>query len=175
MAETEKDVKRAAELKLWLEGRISELQEELERLKETLGYVDSTLKAVTYRPASELLAEAKDAVETRELKQVKGGRTLAVATITSDSVTIEVSEGVALKQSTSPFKSYLLGKVLGEMKATDQALVSSGKMAKGSELRFDVVESGGLISKVIVENYGDRARLNDVISKTTWTFSKMLG
>ena len=42
MDSSERDVKKAAELKLWLEGRIAELQDEIERLKESLGYVDAT-------------------------------------------------------------------------------------------------------------------------------------
>ena len=52
---SERDVKKAAELKLWLEGRIAELQDEIERLKESLGYVDATLRVSTFRPASEMM------------------------------------------------------------------------------------------------------------------------
>ena len=37
MAASESDIKKAAETKLGLEGRIAQLQEEMERLRETLG------------------------------------------------------------------------------------------------------------------------------------------
>jgi len=42
MSGSDAEVKKAAELKLWLESRITELQEEIERLKEALNYVDTT-------------------------------------------------------------------------------------------------------------------------------------
>ena len=173
MASSEGDVKKAAELKLWLEGRIAQLQEEIARLNETLGYVDANLRASTFRPAIEMMAESKEMPEVRELKRDKGGEVIATASITNDSVAIEPS-GVVLKASTPPFRSFLLGKILQGMKANDEAMLKSGKLAKGEELRFDVEESGGAIAKVIVENYREKARLNEVLSTVAWTFPRML-
>jgi hypothetical protein len=173
MATMEGDVKKAAELKLWLEGRIAQLQEEIERLNETLGYVDATLRAGTFRPAIEMMAESKEAPEVRELKRDKGGQVIATASITSDAIAIE-PYGVTLKPTTPPFKSFLLGKILQGMKANDEGLVKSGKLAKGVELRFDVEESNGFIAKVIVENYREKARLNEILNTVSWTFSRML-
>ena len=167
------EVKKAAELKLWLEGRIGQLQEEIERLNETLGYVDATLRAGTFRPAIEMMAESKEAPEVRELKRDKGGQVIATASITPDAVAIEPA-GIALKSDTPPFKSFLLGKILQGMKAGDEGLAKSGKLAKGDELRFDVEESNGTISKVIIENYREKARLNEILSTVAWTFSRML-
>ncbi|MDG6990509.1 MAG: hypothetical protein JRM99_03700 [Nitrososphaerota archaeon] len=173
MASSENDVKKAAELKLWLEGRIAQLQEEIARLNETLGYVDANLRASTFRPAIEMMAETKEAPEVRELKRDKGGQVIATASITADAVSIEPT-GVALNASTPPFKSFLLGKILQGMKAGDEALVKSGKLAKGEELRFDVEEANGSISKVIIENYREKARLSEILSTVSWTFSRML-
>jgi hypothetical protein len=173
MASPDSDVKKAAELKLWLEGRISQLQEEIERLRETLGYVDATLRASTFKPAIEMLAEAKEVPEMRDLKRDKGGDVIATASVTSDSVAIEPS-GVVLKATTPPFKSFLLGKILQGMKAKDEELVKGGKLAKGAELRFDVEEANGSIGKLIIENYRDKARLNEILNTVAWTFSRML-
>jgi len=173
MAAVEGDTKRAAELKLWLEQRISQLQDELERLRETLDYVDANLRASTFRQASEMMAEAKEAPEVRELKRDKGGQVIATASITSDAVSIEPT-GVVLKSTTPPFKTYLMGKVLQGMKTKDEELVRSGKLGKGSELKFDLDENNGNIGKLVVENYRDKARLNEILSMVSWTFSRML-
>lgn len=173
MATPEADVKKAAETKLWLEGRIAQLQEEMERLKETLGYVDASLRASTFRPAIEMMSESKVAPEIRELKRDKGGQVIGKAAINSDTVEIEPS-GVSLKTSTPPFKSFLMGKILQGMKAKDEELVKSGKLAKGAELRFDLEESNGTIEKLVIENYGEKARLNEILSTVAWTFSRML-
>jgi hypothetical protein len=171
---SERDVKKAAELKLWLEGRIAELQDEIERLKESLGYVDATLRASTFRPASEMLAEAREVPEVRDLKRDKGDQVIARASVTPESVSIEPVEGVPLKSTTPPFKSFLLGKILQGMKTSDLDLIAKGKLGKSMELRFDVEESSGAIAKLIVENYGEKARLNEILSTVSWTFSRML-
>jgi len=174
MEAEERDTKRAAELKLWLEQRIAQLREEIDRLSETLGYVDDTLRASTFRQASEMLADTKEAPEVRELKRDKGGQVMATASITSDSVEIEPSSGVSLKSSTPPFRSFLMGKILQGMKTKDEELVRSGKLQKGGELRFDLEESNGSIGKLIIENYREKARLNEILGTVSWTFSRML-
>ncbi|MDV3277367.1 MAG: hypothetical protein LYZ69_02730 [Nitrososphaerales archaeon] len=174
MAATDDGVKKAAELKLWLENRIAELQEEMERLEETLGYVDTTLRASTFRPAIEMIEEAREIPEIRELKRDKGGQVVATASVTVDSVTIEPKEGMNLRQGTPPFKTFLLGKILQGMKTKDEELVSARKLGKGQELRFDVEEADGAISKLIIENYREKARLNEILNTVAWTFSRML-
>ncbi len=174
MAAPEKDVKKAAELKQWLEGRIAELEEEMQRLRESLAYVDATLRASTFKPAIEMMPETKEIAEMRELKRDKGGEIIAVASITSDGVSIEPKEGFVFKQSTPPFKSFLLGKILQGMRSKDEELVSSGKLPKGSELRYDVDEANGSISRLMIENYREKARLNEILSTVAWTFSRML-
>jgi len=174
MAAPEQDTKRAAELKLWLEQRIAELEEELERLKETLSYVDSNLRASTFKQANEMMSDSKEAPQVMELKRDKGGQVIGTASITPDAVAIEPSSGVVLKTATPPFKSFLMGKILQGMKTKDEELVGSGKLAKGMELRFDADEANGAIVKLVVENYRDKARLNEILSTVSWTFSRML-
>jgi hypothetical protein len=174
MAAPDDQVKKAAELKLWIETRIAELEEEVERLRDTLGYVDATLRAGTFRPAIEMIGEEKEVTETRELKRDKGGQPLATASITADSVTVEPKDGVVLKAATPPFNSFLVGKILQGMKTKDEELVSTGKLRAGQELRFDVELADGTVSKVIVENYRDKARLNEIVNTIAWTFSRML-
>jgi len=174
MEAPDRDTKRAAELKLWLEQRIAELEEELERLRETLSYVDNSLRASTFKQADEMMSESKEAPEMRELKRDKGGQAIATASITPDAVAIEPKGGVVLKTSTPPFRSFLVGKILQGMKTKDEELIRSGKLTKGGELRFDVDEANGAIVKLMIENYGDKSRLNEILSTVSWTFSRML-
>jgi hypothetical protein len=174
MAAADTDTKKAAELKLWLEGRIAQLREEIARLTETLSYVDANLRASSFKPAIEMMAETKEPAEVRELKRDKGGQVIATASITPDEVSVEPSSGVELKATTPPFRSFLMGKILQGMKTKDEELARAGKLPKGSELRFDVEESNGHIGKLIVENYRDKARLNEILSTVSWTFSRML-
>jgi hypothetical protein len=174
MAGAEQDVKKAAELKLWLEGRIAQLQEEIARLRESLTYVDATLRATTFKPAIEMMPASQEIPELRELRRDKGRDVIAVASVTAARVSIEPKGGVVLKQGTPPFKSFLIGKILQGMAAKDDELAASGRLAKGSVLRFSVEENQGVISRLVIENYRDRARLNEMLNTVAWTFSRML-
>jgi hypothetical protein len=60
------------------------------------------------------------------------------------------------------------------MKTKDEELVTAGKLRKGQELRFDVEEADGVISKLVVENYREKGRLNEILNTMAWTFSRML-
>ncbi|HXW36532.1 MAG TPA: hypothetical protein VEJ36_01320 [Nitrososphaerales archaeon] len=168
------DVKKSAELKQWLEDRIAELQEEIDRLKETLSIVDANLRASTFRPAIDMIAEEKEVPEVRELKRDKSGETIALAAVTSNKVSIEPKEGVELKSATPPFKSFLVGKILQGMKTKDEELVAEGKLSRGQVLSFAVKEDAGRISSLRIENYREKARLNELLNTVGWTFSRML-
>ncbi len=98
MSTSDEQLKRAADLKLWIESRIAELQEEIEKLKEAQAMVDAVLRASSFRPASEVHAtseqpraqrgaaaprqEGGQIPEMRELRRDKGGETIAVAQMT---------------------------------------------------------------------------------------------
>jgi hypothetical protein len=193
MATSDDQLKRAADLKLWIETRIAELQEEVERLKEMEVMVDAVLRASSFRPASEVLPRPKEGVpvigggtaaasgaggaqipEMRELRRDKGGETIAIAQVTRGKVVVEPVAEVILKSDTPPFKSFLMGKILTGMKAKDDALVSAGKLERGKEIRFSVAEKGGKISGLTIENYREGERLTEILNTVGWTFSRML-
>jgi len=178
MATSDEQLKRAADLKLWIDSRIAELQEEVEKLKEAQTMVDTVLRASSFRPASEVLPrpkeESEQIPEMRELRRDKGGETIAIAQVTRGKVVLEPVAEVALRSETPPFKSFLLGKILTGMKAKDDALVSGGKLEKGKEIRFSVTEKGGKISGLTIENYRDGERLTEILNTVSWTFSRML-
>ncbi|HUH99588.1 MAG TPA: hypothetical protein VLY65_00965 [Nitrososphaerales archaeon] len=187
MATTEDQLRRNAELKLWMETRIAELQEEMDRLKEALAVIDTVLRASSFRPAAELASSAPrsspsgqveahhDAIpEIRQLKKDRGGDTIAVAQVTSQRVKIEPVPDVTLRADTPPLKSFLLGKILAGMRVNDEQAVEKGKLSKGEELTFNLTEKGGKISALVIENYREKERLNEILNTASWTFSRML-
>jgi hypothetical protein len=187
MAATEDQLKRNAELKLWIETRIGELQEETDRLREALTVIDSVLRASSFKPATDMASSgprpplarptepsAEPIPEIRELKRDKGGETVAVAQVTRQRLKIEPVAEVNLRVETPPFKSFLLGKILSGMKNTDEDSVAKGRLKKGEELRYTLAERGGKIASLVVENYRDKERLTEILNTVSWTFSRML-
>lgn len=181
MAASEDELRRNADLKLWIENKIGELQEEIDRLKEALAVVDSVLRASSFRPAAVLTsagARSETPVEAipeiRELKRDRGGETIAVAQVTGERVTIEPVAEITLRADTPPFKSFLLGKILAGMKSADEESASKGRLKRGEELGYRLSEKGGRISALVVENYREKERLTEILNTTAWTFSRML-
>jgi len=194
MSTSDEQLKRAADLKLWLESRIAELQEEVDKLKEAQTMVDSLLRASSFRPASEVMAapsaarpmeaeragaagesrEAGEIPEIRELRRDKGGETIAIAQITRGRVVVEPVAEVTLRAETPPFRSFLIGKILTNMKTKDEELASKGSLEKGKELSFSVNERAGRLSGLTIENYRETERLTEILNTVSWTFSRML-
>jgi hypothetical protein len=187
MAASEDELRRNADLKLWMETRIGELQEEIDRLKEALSVIDSVLRASSFRPAAALTSSAQHPPineadeltgepipEIRELKRDRGGETIAVAQVTKQRLKIEPVAEVALKADTPPFKSFLLGKILSGMKTADEESVVKGRLKKGDELRYTLSERSGKISALVVENYREKERMTEILNTASWTFSRML-
>jgi hypothetical protein len=185
MAASDDELRRNADLKLWVETRIGQLQEEIDRLKEALSVIDSVLRASSFKPAAALAAPraalgeeneltGEPIPEIRELKKDRGGETIAVAQVTRQKLKIEPVAEVTLKQETPPFRSFLLGKILLGMRTADEESVAKGRLKKGDELRYNISEKGGRISALVVENYREKERMTEILNTVSWTFSRML-
>ena len=189
---SEDDVRRAAEIREWLMKQITDKQEELERLSDTLSVVDSILKQGSFRAAATLasepkLAPAKQAIvasppakqvsfdpgrDMRQLKRAKDDFLLATAEVTSNVVII--TPAVSLNSNTPPFKSFFLSRILDGMKARDAEKVSQGALKEQDALTYAVDEAGGQIRRITVGNYRDKERLGEIFNTSTWVFTRML-
>lgn len=185
MSSSDEQLKRAADLKLWIESRIAELQEEIDKLREAQAMVDAVLRSSSFRPASQVISppraessreaeEGGEIPEMRELRRDRGGETIAVAQVTKDKVVIEPVAEVTLRSDTPPFKSFLIGKILTGMRTKDEDLASKGKIPRGKEIRFNVAEKVGRISNITIDNYRESERLTEILNTVGWTFSRML-
>ncbi|HVC27355.1 MAG TPA: hypothetical protein VND40_04270 [Nitrososphaerales archaeon] len=187
MATSDDELRRNADLKLWMETRIGELQEEVDRLKEALAVIDSVLRASSFKPAAALASAGPRAPagepteltgepipEIRELKKDRGGETIAVAQVTRQRLKIEPVAEATLRAETPPFKSFLLGKILSGMKSADEDSIAKGRLKKGEELRYTLTEKGGKITALVIENYREKERMTEILNTVAWTFSRML-
>jgi hypothetical protein len=188
MSTSDEQLKKAADLKLWIESRIQELQDEIDKLKDAQAVVDTVLRTSSFRPASQVISappprakepprqvdEGGPIPEMRELRRDKGGETIAIAHITPDKVSIEPVGEVSLSTDTPPFKSFLMGKILNGMKTKDEELAGKGQVNRNKEIRFSVAEKNGRITSLTIENYRESERLTEILNTVGWTFSRML-
>ena len=81
---------------------------------------------------------------------------------------------VKLPPTVPPFQTFFLKRILKGYETKDQELVSNGKLDQKGSLSYSIEESEGVISKVTVTNYRDKARLNEILSTINWAFTRML-
>lgn len=197
-APSEDDVKKAAEMREWLEERIAEVENELSRLKDMQSMVDSILRRTSFVPATELRnnnapSKAEESSkaqvsksdlqtqvatsqggESRELRRAKDSKLIATATVTPEKIVVVPNSDVRVSQTIPPFQNFFINRIVKGYESKDQELVTSGKLSPENSLKFSVEETDGNIAKVTIENYREKARLNEILNTINWAFTKML-
>ncbi len=194
MSYTDDDIKRLAMLREWLEKQITDREDELERLRSMLAVVDNMLKQVSFRPAVTLpkstveegmgrereakeMEQIKEKVEYKEVRAMKSkdNVTLANAYISTDHVSIVPVSDVRLYSTTPPFQSFFINRIMKEMKNKDEERVKSMEITPEQILDYRVEQDeSNMIKRIIIYNYREKERLNEIINAATWVFSRML-
>lgn len=188
MSFTDEEIKRAADTKEWIEERIAELEAQIEKLRGTLLVVDSVLKRTSFRRAAEIPPTAegappaptpakKEPEQVSEVRQIRRGRAgplIANAYVSSVSVSIVPTTDAKLSSDTPPFKTFFVNRILESMKQKDKEMVENGLISSDSIIEFSLDEREGILEKIVVKNYRDKQRLDEVINTATWAFSRML-
>lgn len=168
MSYSEDHIKRMAELREWIEGIIKEKEEELERLRFMLTLINNLLKDVSFKPAI-MLAEDKEVIQIKKVDQL-----LANVYIDKDTITIVPASSIKLRTDIVPFKSFFLNKILDTFKNKDLEKVREGKISLEEVLDYKVEEEDSIIKSIMIKNYRDKNRANEIIHACEWVFSKML-
>ena len=113
--------------------------------------------------------------EVRPLKRVKDNLLLANAELSHNSIEIVPVEGINLNVNTTPFKSFFLNRILEGMKTKDEEKVGQGQIKESESLNYQVEQdNNGLIKRIIINNYRERERLNEIFNTSTWVFTRMI-
>ena len=89
-------------------------------------------------------------------------------------MTIVPASGVQLSANTPPFRSFFLTRILDGMKGKDAEKVSQGAIKESDALSYWVDEDGGNIKKIVISNYRDKERLQEIFNTSAWVFTRML-
>lgn len=186
---TEDEIKNAAETEHWINKRITDMEEEISRLKGVLIILDSVLRKTSFQRATELpqskneqkkdltpneSVSSSEYTEIRPLKNSKNDLLLANMYISESSLAIIPVSDIIFKVSTPPFNSFLINRILEGMKSKDLESVSKGNLNEIEVLKYSIDDNDGIIQKIIIDNYRDKSRLLELINTATWTFTRML-
>lgn len=195
---SDEDIRLAAELRDWLIKTITDKQEELERLKSQLRLIDILLKTSSFKTALNIssdygktlpnqieqikdeyiphkdIKQVTESKEIKDLRRPKDNLLLANVEVFSDFINIIPDPSLQFNINTPPFKSFFINRILEGMRMTDQEKFTKGEIEKSSLFNYSINEENGLISKIIVHNYRERSRLNEIFNTAAWVLSRML-
>lgn len=194
---SEDDIRRAADIREWLVKQISDKQEEVERLRTTLSIIDNLLKQGSFKAAASIgfaaagaataqvqatrqtpparqqpapTLKSSDNRDIRPLKRAKDDFWLANAEVLPSAVVLVPAPGVNLNANTPPFRSFFLNRILEGMKGKD----ASQGIKEPDALNYRVEEDSGAIKRIVINNYRDKDRLQEIFNTSAWVFTRML-
>ena len=184
MQYTDEQIQKILELKESIIDKMAKHQEELDFLEKNLEILDVILKGSSFAKASTLPrkveAEQKIKVEKENMpesipiKKNNGNEIIANAFVTPEQISIILSEGIGLTDEIPPLRSFFIERIIGEMKKTDNADVKDGKIDENSVIDCVINKNGQSIREIIIKNYRQKERLDEIINTATWSLTRML-
>jgi len=180
---SEEQVKEIVALKESLIEQIDKHQESIEMLEKNINVLDLFLKDSSFTKASQMeIRKAENKSETIEkpvensipIKRVNDGKIIAKAFVTPDQLSIVLDNEIAINADIPPFKSFFLDRIIGEMKRKDVVEAESGKIQRESVIDYIVNKNGVNIREIIIKNYRQKERVNELINTAGWSLTRML-
>jgi len=186
---TEEQIEKMLELKESIIDKMEKQQEELDFLQENLDVLNVALKSSSFTKASSLprkeisvnqVEEKEEKSEHKEkpkgipIKKNKDGEIIANAFVTPEQVSIILNDGIGLTDEIPPLRSFFIERIIGEMKKTDSVDVKDGKIDQNSIIDCIINKNGPSIREIIIKNYRQKERLDEIINTATWSLTRML-
>jgi len=133
------------------------------------------INSVTRSPSDEYRKDDTQGVEIRPLKRAKDNLLISNAEYTPTYVRIALVDDINLNINTPPFKTFFLNRILDGMKMKDREKVQKGELIESEIIDYKVDnDENGKINSVMILNYGENERLNEIFNTATWVFTRML-
>ncbi len=184
MQHTDEQIQKILELKESIVDKMAKHQDELDFLQKNLDILDVVLKGSSFTKASslprkvesdkEVKMEKENASESIQIKKNKDGEVIANAFVTPEKISIILNEGIGLTDEIPPLRSFFIDRIIGEMKKTDSVDVKNGKIDESSVIDCVINKNGPSIREIIIKNYRQKERLDEIINTATWSLTRML-
>ncbi|MGD8638816.1 MAG: hypothetical protein PVG43_07960 [Nitrosopumilaceae archaeon] len=181
MRSSEEQIKEIASWREDLVKQIDKHTQAIEILEKRLLVLDSMLKESSFTKASSLdttkkTLEEKPNIEKKSIPITSGneGKVIANAFVSPQQVEIILENDMKISEDIAPFKSFFLDRILGEMKRKDSIDADNGKIQKDSIIDYVINKNGSDIREIIIKNYKEKERVNEIINTAGWSLTRML-
>ncbi len=185
---SEEQIKEIVTLKESLIEQIEKHQEGIEMIEKNITVLDLFLKNSSFTKASQLEIKADVTKNPEEIsipikkpeeisipiKRSNDGKLIANAYVTPEQVSIVLDNEILIDANTPPFKSFFLDRIIGEMKKRDNVEANDGKIQRESMIDYIINKNGTNIREIIIKNYRQKERVNELINTAGWSLTRML-
>lgn len=169
---TDEQIREVLELQQKISEKIRHHREEIELLEKNLSVLNSIIKQSSFTKASMLEPEKQESVIP--ITKSGDGSLIANAYVTQDQVSIVLEENVGLYEETPPFKSFFVDRIIGEMKRKDNTDADNGLIERESVIDCVINKNGTTLHEIVIKNYRQKERVNEIINTASWSLSKMI-
>ena len=156
-------------------NEIEKYKQKIEMFEKNLGILNSVLKESSFTKASDLSTKQTKSDSTKiPLTRGSSGEIIANAYVTPTQVSIVLNDDIDLDENTPPLKSFFIDRIIADMKRKDSSDVQRGKIQPDSVIDYVINKNGSHIREIIVKNYRQKDRVNEIINTAAWSFSRMI-
>lgn len=156
-------------------NEIEKYKQEIEMFEKNLGILNSVLKESSFTKASDLSTKQTKSDSTKiPLTRGSSEEIIANAYVTPTQVSIVLNDDIDLDENTPPLKSFFIDRIIADMKRKDSSDVQRGKIQPDSVINYVINKNGSHIREIIVKNYRQKDRVNEIINTAAWSFSRMI-
>ncbi|UCH57657.1 MAG: hypothetical protein JSV18_01705 [Candidatus Bathyarchaeota archaeon] len=175
---SEEETRKLLRIRENVEGRIGRLEEEIGDLRKAIAEIDRAIVRQGFRQPIPQSARAQPTLDEEERDErisikSKDGTTLGILKVDETEIVFEPLDSYDFTTTLPPFQSFLIDRVLSNMRATDEGKAARGESSADDVLSFQVSTEGERITGVIIRNYGGERRLREIQSSLRWAFDKM--
>jgi hypothetical protein len=158
-----------------LKNKSTQQYQSLNEEEEETTQQEHRINSVTKSPSDKYKINDNQGVEIRSLKRAKDNLLISNAECTSAYVRLALTDDMNLNINTPPFKTFFLSRILEGMKTKDKEKVQKGELSESEIIDYKVdSDENGKINSVMISNYRERERLNEIFNTATWVFTRML-
>jgi len=156
-------------------NEIEKYKQEIEMFEKNLSILNSVLKESSFTKASDLSTKQTKSDFTKiPLTRGSSEEIIANAYVTPTQVSIVLNDDIGLDENTPPLKSFFIDRIIAGMKRKDSSDVKRGKIQPDSVIDYVINKNGSHIREIIVKNYRQKDRVNEIIDTAAWSFSRMI-
>ena len=174
MGFSDEQIRDILELKEQLAEKIEKHVKEIEKLEKNISILNTILKQSSFTKASDLTLDTEKKKDVIPVIKNSDGSTIANVFVSDDKLSIVLDTNITLNSETPPLKAFFIDRIIGEMKNKDNQEVEKGKIGKDDVIDCIINNSGSTIREIIIKNYRQKERVDEIINTATWSLTRMI-